>query len=164
MFIVQQALDGILQNFPSRVLAWVLRAVVFPLGKRQKPPGDALTHQIAAALLEPSEARERLTAGIYVSADPQDILGRLEHALKMMPQVEMVERKIDSAIKEGRLKLSAGMDRAEQANAAKLIDPAEWALLQKAEKAIRLAIDVDDFEPSELTGVAKPWQRAADVA
>ncbi len=70
-------------------------------------------------------ARERLTAGIYVSADPQDILGRLEHALKLMSQMEMVEHKINSAIKDGRLKLSAGMDRAEQANAAKLIDAAE---------------------------------------
>ncbi|MGH8658142.1 MAG: acyl-CoA dehydrogenase [Gammaproteobacteria bacterium] len=164
MVNVQHALDGILQNFPSRVLAWVLRAVVFPLGKRQKPPSDALTHQIAAALLEPSEARERLTAGIYVNADPQDILGRLEHALKLMPQVEMVEHKINSAIKEGRLKLSAGMDRAEQANAAKLIDAGEWALLQKAEKAIRLAIDVDDFEPAESSGVAQAWPREADVA
>lgn len=33
LYHLQQAFDGLLNNFPNRLAAWVLRALIFPLGK-----------------------------------------------------------------------------------------------------------------------------------
>ena len=35
LYKIQEAFDGVFQNFPSRIAAWLLRRLVFPLGKRQ---------------------------------------------------------------------------------------------------------------------------------
>ncbi|HWU53494.1 MAG TPA: acyl-CoA dehydrogenase, partial [Tahibacter sp.] len=39
---MQMALDGVLRNFPVRPVAWLLRALIFPLGRREVPPSDRL--------------------------------------------------------------------------------------------------------------------------
>ncbi|MDQ6646267.1 MAG: acyl-CoA dehydrogenase, partial [Pseudomonadota bacterium] len=42
MWLIQNALDGAIRNFPVRPVAWVLRALVFPLGRHEVPPSDRL--------------------------------------------------------------------------------------------------------------------------
>ncbi|HWN30741.1 MAG TPA: acyl-CoA dehydrogenase, partial [Burkholderiales bacterium] len=69
---MQGALDGILENFPSRVMAWLLRRAVFPLGRTFSPPSDELGRQVSSLLLAPSATRDRLTAGIYVPVNEAD--------------------------------------------------------------------------------------------
>ncbi len=66
LYRIQVAFDGVLQNFPSRFASWVLRAMIFPLGQRRKPPSDHVGHQVASILLKPGAARDRLTAGMYI--------------------------------------------------------------------------------------------------
>ena len=39
----------------------VLSFVVFPFGRRERAPGDRLTHKVAQLLLVPSDTRDRLT-------------------------------------------------------------------------------------------------------
>jgi acyl-CoA dehydrogenase len=63
---MQTALDGVLKNFPSRLAALLLRVLIFPLGRCLAPPSDELGHQVAALLLQPGPARDRLTVGMYV--------------------------------------------------------------------------------------------------
>ena len=70
---------------------------MFPLGRRFRYPNDALGHEVASLLLEPSDARDRLTEGLYVSEDPQDITGRLEYALQKVLAAEPIERKLGKA-------------------------------------------------------------------
>ncbi|MDE2090010.1 MAG: acyl-CoA dehydrogenase, partial [Gammaproteobacteria bacterium] len=67
---VQLSLDGVLHNLPNRFAARALRLLVFPLGKPYAPPGDVLGHAVARRILEPSEARDRLTAGIFAPTGP----------------------------------------------------------------------------------------------
>ena len=38
LYRIQIALDGVLQNFPSRFAALVLQALIFPLGQCRRPP------------------------------------------------------------------------------------------------------------------------------
>ncbi|CAG0124564.1 partial acyl-CoA dehydrogenase, partial [Rhodocyclaceae bacterium] len=66
LYRIQVALDGVLKNFPSRLAALLLRALIFPLGRCLAPPSDELGHQVAALLLQPGPARDRLTAGMYL--------------------------------------------------------------------------------------------------
>jgi acyl-CoA dehydrogenase len=140
LFAIQQRLDEILVNFPSRPAAWLLRRFVFPLGPRRKAPADRLAARCAALLLEPGEARDRLTDGIFVSRDPQDITGRMEHALERVLAAEPVEKKL----RERKI------SDPEQALVAGIISPAEAALLKEAADAVHAAISVDDFPPESI--------------
>ena len=76
---MQAALDGVLRNFPVRPIAWVLRVLVFPLGRRAEAPGDRLNHRVASLLMAWSYSFEtglvfRPTADRPVAAtiDPHD--------------------------------------------------------------------------------------------
>src|SRR3569832_654731 len=71
----QEALAGIIANFPQRFVAWWLRVLSFPFGKSFAPPSDRLGHEAASILLAPSAARDRLTAGMFVPEDPEQALG-----------------------------------------------------------------------------------------
>ncbi len=140
LFAIQQRLDEILVNFPSRPAAWVLRRFVFPFGPRRKAPADRLAARCAALLLEPGEARDRLTDGIYVSRDPHDVTGRMEHALERVLAAEPVEKKL----RERKI------DDAGKALAAGVISTAEAAVLKEAADAVHAAISVDDFAPEAI--------------
>src|SRR5690606_3435820 len=53
---IEAALSAALRNFPIRPVGWLLWALVFPLGRRAVPPGDRLSHRVAALLMAPNEA------------------------------------------------------------------------------------------------------------
>ncbi len=144
------ATDAILSNYPVGWLGWVLRRVLLPWGLRRRPPADALGQQLAELLLAPSAVRDRLTAGIYVSRVPQDITGRLEYALDEVLRTEPIEQRITAARREGTIKSADALAARREAQAAGLIGAEEIAQLERTDRAIRAAIDVDDFGPEEL--------------
>jgi acyl-CoA dehydrogenase len=154
LYTIQQRMDEILANFPSRPVGWILRRIVFPWGRHRRLPNDQVSHQIARLLMEPGAARDRLTAGVYVNHRPNDITGRIEHALELTLQAEPIERRIRDAQRDGRLHPNPGTDPLVDAHAADVIDSAELELLRRTEAAVRLAIDVDDFAPDALSAVA----------
>jgi len=92
IYQTQVALDQILRNFPNRWVGIILRGVIFPLGRRFRTPNDHLGRKVAKVLLQPGEARDRLTHGIFNSDDPQDVTGCLEVAMKLAIEAEEVEK------------------------------------------------------------------------
>lgn len=150
LYTIQQRFDEVLTNFPSRPLVWLARRVIFPFGMRRTPPSDRLGQQCAELLLTPSEVRDRLTAGIFVSYDPEDITGCLEYALERVLVAEAVEEKLRKAGFTGTV---------EEAVSKGVITDAQARLLEQAEQATRKVIEVDDFAPQELTGETSQWQK-----
>ncbi len=152
---MQQSLDRFLINFPNRPIAWILRRMVFPLGKDFKGPGDALDQQVANLLLAPSAARDRLTSGLFLPIDGQNKLiepiGRLEYAMQSMMDAAGAEKKLQTAIKSGAIAAHSREQQIEQAAALNLLDANEIEALRKADQAQREALKVDDFDPAELS-------------
>ncbi len=159
LFQIQQALDGVLRNFPQPILGWVLRGLVFPLGRRRHMPGDALTHRVAVLLQSPSEARDRLTAGIFLPDDPVDVIGCLEHGLQKVLAAEPAKRKL----RETRLipppQLSF-VDWLDQLVADGHLQRDEADTLLEARRAAETVIRVDDFAPGEQQ-ISVSTERAA---
>jgi len=87
---IQEQLDALLTNFPNRAVARLLRILIFPLGRCTQRPDDALTHQVANLLLEPSPARDRLTSGIYLPLDTAETVGRLDRALETIVAADAI--------------------------------------------------------------------------
>ncbi|MCW9023046.1 MAG: acyl-CoA dehydrogenase, partial [Gammaproteobacteria bacterium] len=96
---IQKAIDELLENFPSRPIAFWLHWMVFPLGKHFSAPGDNLGHQVAEQLLLPSNSRDRLTDGIYLPTSTDEAVGRLEDALNKVIQADHAERKLYKGLK-----------------------------------------------------------------
>ena len=148
LYNIQAALDGILRNFPIRFLSVFLRWVVFPVGRRHRYPDDKLGHQVAQILLFPSDARDRLTTGIYLSEDPDDILGCLEDALRKVIMAEPIRRRLRKSGQEipPRMSYDTWLRELERAG---MITPPERETLEHAHAATSKVIAVDDFEPED---------------
>jgi acyl-CoA dehydrogenase len=94
---IQDAFFGVFENFPSRIAGWLMRFVVFPLGRSFSAPRDYLGHQIVKLLLDTSPTRERLTSNVFVQRGESDPVGRLELAIQFAPAGEAIEAKIRNA-------------------------------------------------------------------
>ncbi|MDN5836064.1 MAG: acyl-CoA dehydrogenase [Nitrosospira sp.] len=147
LYRMQQAFDGLLANFPKRVvMRRLLRFLVFPLGKSFSPPSDELGHKVAQLMLAPGEARDRLTAGIYMPTSADEPLGILEQALQCAVVSEAVETKLRAAAKAGRIP-AKGDEKIASALKQRVITTAELQLMGKMESLRRRVIMVDDFPP-----------------
>ncbi len=147
LYQMQESLRGLLRNLPMRPLASVLRFMIMPWGKSYHLPDDRLGHKATRILLSPSEARDRLTDGIYVPQSEDEALGRLESALRKVIDAESVERILRSAVKNGKLTKSREDELVDRGLAAGVIEPHDAELVKAAIAARRAVIKVDDFSP-----------------
>src|SRR6266581_1452424 len=109
LYRAQEAIDGILSNFPVKSLATLLRWTLFPLGMSFRPPLDSRNHESAKIALEPGHARDRLTAGMYVPRG-DDATGTLEAAFVAAIACEPIDEKLRKAVKKGKLVPRPGLD------------------------------------------------------
>ncbi len=147
----QQALDGILRNFPVPYLGPLLRIAVFPTGRYMHLPDDQLNRRVARILQTPGEVRDRLTEDVFISDDSDDITAQLESALTLV---------IDSAELRKRLKKAGLEPRADRSWDQWLrdcedggdVNAEEANLLRRYHEAVLKVISVDDFAPAEVAG------------
>ncbi len=145
----EAALAGVLRNLPARPVAWLLRALVFPIGRLEGGPRDGQGSEAARALLDDASFRERLTAGIFRPPPDEVGLGRLEEALARAVEALAVEAKLRAAVREGRLARAPGDALARAGRDAGVITEAELGSLAAAEAARDEVIRVDSFAPDE---------------
>jgi len=100
LYRAQQAIEGVLSNFPLKPLATLLRWLVFPRGMSLRPPLDSRNRECAQIALEPGAARERLTAGMYLPKG-NDATAVLEAAFLATVECEALDRKLREAQKNG---------------------------------------------------------------
>jgi acyl-CoA dehydrogenase len=147
---IEQGFAAVFANFPNPVMRWIMRFLVFPLGRHQKPASDRETYRLARAVLQPGAFRDRLTMGAYVSMDPKDVTGVLEDGLLKVTRAEEIETKFVRAIKKGVIERRLDRDAITDAVEAKVLTEAEASVLRLADQATDRVIKVDDFDPDEL--------------
>lgn len=150
LYQIQQRIDELLKNFPNRIAAVVLRAIIFPWGMHFSPPDDKLTQKVAQLLLEPSGTRHRLSQGAFVSSVPGNLLAAIEDALHKVIASEQVEKIVKQAVNEGQVKGESLTDQVYAAFEQHIISQDQLDVFLKAEEARHKVIAVDDFAPEEL--------------
>jgi acyl-CoA dehydrogenase len=125
------------------VAARMAKVVVQPFGRKRLGPSDELVRRCAEILLQPSEARDRLTAGIFPGAD-DDAVAQLERAFDLTIETEPVRRKLR------QLKL----DTIEDGLRHGVLSAREADRLRAAETAVSEVVAVDHFEPWEVSPLA----------
>ena len=150
LYRIQVAFDGVLQNFPNRFFAFVMRGLIFPLGQCRRPPSDALGHQVSTLLMQPSAARDRLTAGMYIPTDEADAVGALEASLASTLLCEPVQAELEKARKAGALQSRDEMKLVAEAREKGVINAEQSVQLERDFALRRKVIMVDDFDPAQL--------------
>ncbi len=123
--------------------------MVFPLGRRERGPSDARGDEVAKALLDDTQVRERLTGGTFIPPEDEPGLGRLEWALKKARRALEVEARIRQAVRDGLVERQPGEGLAQAARAAGIIGPADLERLHEADAAREEVIRVDAFSQDE---------------
>jgi acyl-CoA dehydrogenase len=156
---VQVALDEILRNFPLKWVGLAVRVLVFPLGSSLRPPNDSLGHRVAAILLKPGEARDRLTRGLFIG-DAQDITGRLEATMARVIEADPIEKRLraQQLVKPDLVDYDVWVN---QLLELQHISAQEAELLKASREATREVIMVDEFAPHELESARQPAERVA---
>lgn len=134
LYEMQNALVGVLDNFPVRWIAWILARIIFLFGKPYSPPSDALEQTLARMITEPLRARSIITEGVYIP--PLDDLENenlalLEVSLYAVFEAAPIEKKIALAKKSGE---------------TAVLTEREKEVLEEARELRAKAVAVDDFE------------------
>jgi acyl-CoA dehydrogenase len=140
---IEVALDGIVANFPSRIMAFMLRMFVPRDHGNRVGPSDGLTPACAEIITRRCDARDRLTAGLFAGLQGE-ALPLLEEALALTEQVEPLLKKLhDLKIRDWR-----------SVDAQAALSAADLSALEAAERAVHRASMVDDFDPRGFPAAA----------
>jgi acyl-CoA dehydrogenase len=148
---VEADLDGVLRAFPWPPTQWLLRALIFPLGRHARPPSVQLSGKVAALLTAPCAARDRLTAGVYAAQAEEDPSAALEVVLQNMQECEMLQVRMNMGDQGGKPPAADWLARIAEARDAGVINAEEAALLERDHALRRKASVVDAFEPKKTT-------------
>ncbi|MEJ5209659.1 acyl-CoA dehydrogenase [Denitratimonas sp. CY0512] len=151
---IELALSEALRNFPIKPVGWLLWVLVFPWGRRAHAPGDRLGHRVAALLLTPSDTRDRLGEGAFLTPCANNPGGRINAALPKVIAAEPVERKFLKAVKAGQIDALEVDAQLQQAQLKGILSASEVQMLKELHEITLDAISVDDFDPSELVAAS----------
>ena len=156
----QDAFYGLFENLPNRLVAWGLRASIFPWGRVFNAPADKLGGKVVSLLMTPGPSRDRLTRGMCIPADENDAVTVIDAALLAVIAAEPVEAKIRAGVRAGTIRGEFSDMQAADALAKGMITQSEADLVTRAKALRRKAIMVDDFPKdfgrSELFQTTQP--------
>lgn len=144
----ENALHEMIENHPNKIARFLLKPLVFPLGRLSSKPSHELDAKVAAILSKPGTARDRLTAGVYMPTEGHEYMARLENAFKLAHEAQPHEQALAKAVKKGKLSQSENHEEMVKEAEAKGLVTAEIAtLLRKTQAAREDIVQVDYYNP-----------------
>ena len=142
---IEEALDGVLRNYPIPWVGFILSYLLLPFGLRQRKPSDNMMHKITKALMEYGGVRETLTAGIFVPRGENEPLQLLESAMKAAADIEPVRLKLREKYGGAAVKPAWIQKTVEQAFVENVISEEEKQNLELWLDLRNKVVAVDDF-------------------
>ncbi len=146
----QQAFREIIDNYPSRLLAYLLRFVVFPLGMHFRAPCDKLETRLVQTVTDDNATRDRLVSGLYMEQGENNPLAHVNEVFLESLALEPLHKNIRQAIKDKALPRLHGIELIEKARDEGVISKEEADQLIAFDERLMSVIHVDDFEQDEL--------------
>lgn len=161
----QTALRGAVENFPIYWARFLIAPLVAPLGWRMRPASDALGKEIVRASLTPGEIRDRLTRDIFITDNPEDPTGILEHTLAKVVGAYEIDRKLERAVRDGLVRRTHENDWIADARKQNILNDEEARVLSEIKDLTAKVIAVDHFAPEEVIprfGASEDTDRKTD--
>jgi len=157
LFHIQEAIHGFLANFPNRIIATIVKLMIFPFGRSYQRPADKLDSAVATILTTNSGAREQLTTGLFMPAHPSEPLALLENAFQQVLICEPLVQILKKFAREQDIRHRNFMETAKQAWSASRINEEEYNMLCNMLELSEQVIAVDDFNADELANKTALW-------
>ncbi len=154
LYIIQESLKGVLDNFPFPGVGRLVRWIIFPLGSPYHPPSDQVGKEVAALLLSENESRDRLVSGVYIS-DEDDASGRVHRAFSLVLKSAKAESAIRNALNEP-VTFDNYKELVQRAVESGVITEEQATMVRLAQQASHAVITVDDFPRSAIEGSEEP--------
>jgi acyl-CoA dehydrogenase len=148
MYQAQEAFDGVIANYPSKLVGKLLNIAIFPFGHPYVVQSDEVGHQVAKLLIVPSAARDRLTAGCHIPKTADEPVGALELALAATIAAEPIDAKVRAAEKRGLFANNPNANVRDIAHVAfqlGVVSAEEYAVLKRRDELRDIVVHVDDF-------------------
>jgi acyl-CoA dehydrogenase len=152
----QQAMHELLDNLPNRLVAILLRVAVFPTGRHFEKPSDRLEAKVAELVTRNTATRRRLIEGVYLTAAPNNPLGRVNELLASVDEIEPLERKLREAVKAGTVEPLLGIQLIEAGTVAGVLNADEAKRMRDWDARVMDIIHVDEFEYGALARESMP--------
>ncbi len=146
----QEAFREIVDNYPSRPLAYLLKFVVFPIGMHFKAPSDNLEKELIGTITNDTATRDRLTSGIHMEAGENNPLAHVNEVFLESLALQPLNDKMRAAIKAKTLPKLQGMALIEAAKEASVLSGEEADQLINFNDKLMSVINVDDFDQKDL--------------
>lgn len=140
-----------------------MRFLVFPLPIMRHHASDKAGKEIVREALQPGEFRDRLTREIFVTNDPSDRLGLLEHTLLEVVANDEADKKLERAIRKGEVKLFYNNDSIADAEQKGILTSEEARSLAELRDLVACVIAVDDFDAAELARNQRPETKSSPL-
>jgi len=151
LFEIQERFSELLQNFPNRWMAFTLRWLIFPYGRRFAKAKDKYNHKIASLILSPTATRDRLSHGAFLTDVPENNLAAVQDALVKAIAAEPIEKILKEAVHKNEISGYTPMENAQLALEKNIISQEQYDVYVEASAACGKVIAVDDFSPDELS-------------
>ena len=143
----EEAMQELTRNLPNRPVAWLIRGLTLPLGRRARKPGDKLVAKVVKLVTASTETRERLITGTYRGDNGHNPLFDYDSLLQRAEKADPIYHKISAAMKAGQY------DEAEltiegriaQGVAMGVLTPEEGDFMLDFERDVLKMVNVDDF-------------------
>ncbi|WP_177419911.1 acyl-CoA dehydrogenase domain-containing protein [endosymbiont of Lamellibrachia barhami] len=160
---MQEAFVGIFRNLPFRPLAWIVRLLTFPTGLPYHKPSDRLDHAVAGAILQPGEARARLTAGIFLSSDLHEPVARLDQALAAAVASSPIEKTLRQARRAGQIHPGTNEVMVAEAVEIGILTESDAQLVLETQRLRDQVIQVDAFDDLSSRNKEKSQQGETSI-
>lgn len=150
LFEIQERFNDLIKNYPNRFIASLLKMFIFPFGLPLSKPKDKLNHKIAQLFMAPTETRDRLAQGAFLTAIPENPLAELQDALLKTIAADPIEKLIKAAKRDGMLVGYTLIEQAHSALEKHIITLEQFDLFMAAHESRKRVIAVDDFTNEEL--------------
>lgn len=104
LYQVQEAFFGLIDNFPIRLPAILVKLICFPFGRPFEKPSDKLKVKLGDLIMTDNSFRDVLKKHVHYSLDPNDVTGRMESTFQMLLNIEPLWQKFKRAESKGQFK------------------------------------------------------------
>lgn len=146
----QQAFKAIVQNYPNKAIAVLLKLTVFPVGMHFAPPSDELEKEMSGLITQNNATRDRMIDGLYMEDTDNNPLAHVNAVFLESLELEPINAKIRQALKDKTLPKLQGIELITAANKAGVISDTEANQLKNFDEHLMSVIHVDDFSEDEL--------------
>lgn len=145
---IQDAIVSLLNNYPNRMVAFLLKMLVFPFGLSYAKPNDVLDHVLVKQMTVQSPLRERLLKQLNINHGSIPLRASMETALKELNEIEPLLKKLQKVkqINAGKEPIFFSVqDKINAAIKQSLLTEEEASRLLNYESLRRNIIDVNEF-------------------